>query len=290
MASPISVVVKRGDVVESRHRVHAVVLRGDEIIDSAGDAELVTFLRSAAKPFQALPLAREHPELAPEELAIACASHEALPDQVAAVRALLERADATEDDLECGAQEGSRLRHNCSGKHAGMLFRARARGWPREGYRLLDHSVQQEALAVVAEASGLARGQIGLGTDGCGVVAFAMPLSRIARMFSRLVRGKLDGADEIGATMRAHPDLIGGPTAHDSTLMRALPGAIAKRGAEGLLCAGLADGTGVAIKVEDGANRAAGAAAARLLSVAELAESPVFNSRGERVGTVFPCS
>jgi L-asparaginase II len=290
MASPISVVVKRGDVVESRHRVHAVAVRGNEIVDAAGDPEVVTFLRSAAKPFQALPLAREHPELSPEELAIACASHEALPDQLAAVRALLERAGASEEDLECGPQDGGRLRHNCSGKHAGMILRTRARGWRREGYRLREHPLQQDVLQIISAASELPADAIPLGTDGCGVVAFAMPLTRMARMFSRLVGAELEGADEIVATMRAHPDLIGGPTAHDSTLMRALAGAIAKRGAEGLLCAGLPDGTGVAIKVEDGANRAAGAAAARFLDVPDLAQSPVFNSRGERVGAVFPCS
>ncbi|MBA2536350.1 MAG: asparaginase [Actinobacteria bacterium] len=290
MSSPISVVVRRGDVVESRHRVHAVAARDGEIVDSAGDPELVTFLRSAAKPFQALPLAREHPELAPEELAIACASHEALPEQLAAVGALLALAGAGEDDLECGAQDGSRLRHNCSGKHAGMLLHARTRGWPRKGYRLPDHPLQEEILALVADTSGLRREQIRLGTDGCGVVAFGIPLVRMAEMFSRLVRGELDGATAIADVMRGHPDLIGGPSAPDSTLMRAVPGAVAKRGAEGVLCAGLPDGNGVAIKVEDGASRAAGPALGRFLGVEELAESPVFNSRGEQVGAVSPCS
>ncbi len=286
MTSPLSVVVKRGDVIESRHRAHAVAVRGGVLVETAGDPELVTFLRSAAKPFQALPLADEHSELSPEELAIACASHEALPEQLAAVGALLARAGATQDDLECGPQDGSPLRHNCSGKHAGMILHARSRGWPLDGYRLRAHPLQQEVLDIVAQASGLPRDQIRLGTDGCGVVAFAMPLFRMATMFSRLVRGELEGADAIVATMRAHPDLIGGPTAHDSTLMHALPGAIAKRGAEGLLCAGLADGTGVAIKVEDGANRATGPAAGTFLHIPDLVESPVFNSRGEPVGLI----
>ena len=286
----ISVVVRRGDVDEARHRVHAVAVRDGVIVDSAGDSELVTFLRSAAKPFQALPLAREHPDLTSEELAIACASHEALPEQLAAVRALLARAGAEENELECGEQEGSRLRHNCSGKHAGMLLHARTRGWPRAGYRLPGHPLQQEILGLVGGASGLPREEIRLGTDGCGVVAFGMPLSRMAEMFSRLVRSDLDGAAAVVEVMRAHPDLIGGPSAADSTLMRARPGTIAKRGAEGVLCVGLPDGTGVAVKVEDGANRAAGPAAGLFLAVKELADFPVFNSRGERVGAVFPCS
>ena len=96
----------------------------------------VTFLRSAAKPIQALPLARERADVDDRDLAIASASHLAYDEQLAAVRALLAKAQATEDDLECGPFEGSRLKHNCSGKHAGMLALCHAKGWPTEGYRL----------------------------------------------------------------------------------------------------------------------------------------------------------
>src|ERR687892_2832930 len=99
-------------------------------------------MRSAAKPFQALPLARACVDLTEEELAIACASHGAAPEQVAAVEALLARSGSSEDDLECGPENGSRLRHNCSGKHAGMLALCRANGWRTEGYRLSEHPVQ----------------------------------------------------------------------------------------------------------------------------------------------------
>jgi L-asparaginase II len=288
VADPISVVVEREGVVESRHRVHAVAVRDGQIADSAGDPDLVSFLRSAAKPLQALPLAVEHPELAVEELAIACASHEAREEQLAAVSALLARAEATPDDLECGPEGGSRLRHNCSGKHAGMLLRAQAHGWAREGYRLPVHPGQVELHSLVATAAGLSPDQVPTGVDGCGVVAFAMSLRRMAISFSRLVREELDGAGRVVATMRELPDLVGGPNAADSLLMRSLPGAVAKRGAEGILCAGLPDGTGVAVKVEDGANRAAGVGLGRFASVAALLEAPVFNSRHERVGRVFP--
>ena len=103
----------RGRLVESRHRVHAVAVRGGRVVGAAGDPGFVTFLRSAAKPFQALPLACEHPELPSEELAIACSSHEARDEQLALARSLLERAGAREEELECGAERGSRLRHNC---------------------------------------------------------------------------------------------------------------------------------------------------------------------------------
>ena len=256
------------------------------MVEAAGDADLVTFMRSAAKPLQALPLAVEHPELSSEEVAIASASHEAGEVQLAAVRSLLARAEATEEDLESGAQDGSRLRHNCSGKHAAMLLRARARGWPREGYRLPDHPLQRELLRVVAEAGGLRPDGIRTATDGCGVVNFAVSLRAMATMFSRLVLGELPGSESVVAAMRAHPELVGGPNAVDTALMEALPGAVAKRGAEGVLCAGLADGTGIALKVEDGANRAAGPGVGDFLHTPALRESPVFNSRGERVGWI----
>jgi L-asparaginase II len=268
--------------------VHAVAVRNGQVVDSAGNAELVTFMRSAAKPLQALPLALEHPDLPIEELAIACASHEAREEQLAAVSALLARAESGPEDLECGPAAGSRLRHNCSGKHAGMLLRAHTNGWPREGYRLAEHPLQRGLHELVAGAAGLRAGDVPTGIDGCGVVAYAMSLRSMAEAFARLVLEELDGAALVTVAMRAEADLIGGPEAADSTLMRALPGAIAKRGAEGVLCAGLPDGTGVAVKVEDGANRAAGPALGRFISVDNLIETSVTNSRNEQVGRFFP--
>jgi L-asparaginase II len=277
----INVAVTRGELVESRHLVHAVVVRDGEVAESWGDPEVVSFVRSAAKPLQALPLVPFG--LPGEELAIACASHEALPEQLVAVRALLARAGVSTDDLECGAEHGSRLRHNCSGKHAGFLLLARRRGWETEGYRLPDHPVQQEIRALVVEAVGR---DLEPAVDGCGVPTFALSLTEMALIFAGLVRGEPDGAAAVVRAMTAHPQLIGGPGAVDTLVMRALPGSIAKRGAEGVLCVGLPDGAGVALKVDDGANRAAYAAAGLVLGIDELRNRPVRNSRGETVGTI----
>jgi L-asparaginase II len=277
----INVAVTRGELVESRHLVHAVVVRAEEVAESWGDPEVVSFVRSAAKPLQALPLVPFG--LPDEELAIACASHEALPEQLVAVRALLARAGVSTDDLECGAEHGSRLRHNCSGKHAGFLLLARRRGWATEGYRLPDHPVQQEVRALVVEAVGR---DLEPAVDGCGVPTFALSLTEMARVFAGLVRGEPDGADAVVRAMTAHPQLIGGPGAVDTLVMRALPGSVAKRGAEGVLCVGLPDGAGVALKVDDGANRAAYAAAGLVLGIDGLRDRPVRNSRGETVGTI----
>ncbi len=287
MAGPISVVVERGGVVESRHAVHVVAVRGGEVVAAAGDPEVVVFMRSAAKPLQALPLVRDEADLTDAELAIACASHEATEEQLAAVRVLLERSGSSEADLECGVERGSKLAHNCSGKHAGMLLRCERRGWPRVGYRVADHPLQRDNLGVVAEATGVPAGEIRRAVDGCGVTTFAVPLRTVARAFSRLVDVDLPGADRVVGAMTRYPELVGGPTVADTVIMRAVPGTIAKRGAEGVLCAGLPDGTGVAVKVEDGANRAAAPALARVLALDDLAARPVLNSRGEEVGHIF---
>src|SRR3954453_16949406 len=146
MADAIRVTVRRGEHVESVHHVHAVAVRDGEIVAEAGDVGLVTFMRSAAKPIQAMPLAHAREDLDDRDLAIASASHLADDAQLDAVQALLAKAPATEDDLECGPYEGSRLKHNCSGKHSGMLALCHANGWPYRDYRLPDHPCQQAML------------------------------------------------------------------------------------------------------------------------------------------------
>jgi L-asparaginase II len=283
--------VVRGDTIESRHHVHAAAVRDGRIVEAAGDPQLVTFMRSSAKPLQALPLARARADIADDELAIACASHLARPDQLDPVRRLLVAAGATEDDLECGAADDppSRLRHNCSGKHAGMLNTCRAHGWAFAGYRLASHRLQQLLVAEVAGAAGLEPAQIATGVDGCGVVSFAMSLERMAFAFARLPA--LDGGAAVVRAMRAHPGLIRGPGAPDTVLMEQAEGWIAKGGAEALMCAAGPDGTGFALKVEDGGSRAVrpatAAFAARLgIDLPQLAVSSVENSLGERVGQI----
>ncbi len=279
-------------MVESRHRVHAAAVQEGRRVAAAGDPGLVTFLRSCAKPIQALPLARARPDLTQAELAVACASHQAEPAQLAAVGRLLARAQASEDDLECGFQEGRarrKLHHNCSGKHAGFLLLCRERGWPLSGYRHPHHPLQQEVLAEVATAAEVAAASVPVAGDGCGVPTFALSLERMAAAFAHLPA--LDGAAAVTGAMRARPELVGGPGAVDTALMQALPGWTAKRGAEGLLCAVSAEGLGIAVKVEDGNPRALPAALTRFLAalgleVAGLDRVPVVSSRGETVGEV----
>jgi L-asparaginase II len=276
--------------VEAVHRVHAVAVQDGEVIAEAGDSQLVAFMRSSSKPLQALPLARAREDLDARDLAIASASHLAGEEQLAAVRALLEKAPATVDELECGpdGDPPSPLNHNCSGKHAGMLALCRAHHWPSAGYRLLNHPVQQAMLAVHAEAAEVGEEELPTGVDGCGVVTFALPLERMAHAFARFEQ--LEGAGRVADAMRAYPELIRGPRASDTRLMRLLDGWIAKGGAEGLLCAA-GHGIGVALKAEDGSGRALAPAAAAFfaqlgLDLGELSVLPLLNSRNERVGEV----
>ena len=278
--------MQRGGTVEARHRVHAIAVRDGEVVAVAGDPGLVCLFRSSAKPIQALLLARARPDLGDREIAIACASHRAEPAQIDAVRSLLAEAPATEDDLECGEQEGrppGAIHHNCSGKHAGFLAVCCARGWETVGYRLPDHPLEQELLAEIAAAAGLPAAEIPTAVDGCGVVTFALSLERMAASFAGLATR--DGADRILSAMRAHPELVGGEGSLDTDLMRRLSGWVAKGGAEGLLCAVGPDGTGFAAKSEDGNPRPLRAALARFLDE-DLDTLPVENSRGEVVGEV----
>ena len=291
MAEAITVAVQRGGTVESRHRVHAVAVQDGTVVGEAGEGGLLTFMRSAAKPLQAMPLTRALPELAEDELAIACSSHLARPEQLAAVRSLLARAPAGEDELECG-EEGdppARVKHNCSGKHAGMLALCRAHGWDSRGYRLPDHPCQRAMRAEVASAADLDPDELATGVDGCGVVAFALPLERMALAFGRLER--LDGGDRVASVMRGQPALIRGPDGVDTTIMRAHEGWIAKGGAEGVMCAAGPRGLGVALKIEDGEARAVGPATAAFLSrlgypIEKLESAAVENSHGEEVGEI----
>src|SRR5881392_4373058 len=197
----------RGSWVEVVHEVHvAVVDSTGGLVARTGDPELVTFWRSAAKPFQALPLLEDGAAarfgLTSEELALACASHSSEPDQVARVRELLGKIGCSERDLLCGphpplsdrvAQDyqtrGVRLTaaySNCSGKHAGMLALARHHAWPTEFYTRLEHPVQQRCLAEVSRWTDVPVADIRTAVDGCGVVCYGLPLTRMAMAYARL--------------------------------------------------------------------------------------------------------
>jgi L-asparaginase II len=285
VAEPLIVEVRRNGIVEAVHRVHAVAVREGAVVKEAGDAGLTCFMRSSSKPIQALPLVRARDDLTEEDIAIACASHRATEEQLAAARALLRKANATEDDLELGLQEGRpphKIYNNCSGKHAGMLALCDEKKWPKRGYHEPQHPVQQACADAHAEAARADEHEFPRGSDGCGVVTFAMPLERMALAFANLPI--LPEAQRITAAMRARPHLVGGADSADVLAMQLTETFVAKGGAEGLLCAvNLATNTGYALKAEDGEQRALRPAAAAFMNL-DLPPLEIKNTRGEIVG------
>jgi L-asparaginase II len=194
------------------------------------------------------------------------------------------------------AQRATRLRHNCSGKHALGLALCLESGWPTAGYLHADHPLQAAMREEVTAAAGIDPETVEEATDGCGMRTFRLPLAALARAFSRLCSGRLGPeGDRVAAAMRTHPHLVAFPGAIDTELMAAEPGLVAKVGAEGVIGIGLADGRALALKVRDGAPRAvdpAAVMAARELlglraagrALDRLSAGAIANSRGEQVG------
>jgi L-asparaginase II len=333
----------RGRIVESVHfGAIAVVDACGRTIASYGNPQAVTFLRSTAKPFQALPFiekgGQEHYKLSPREIALICSSHSGTDEHVAVAKALQAKTGVAEADLQCGVhplsheptieamrQRGEKLtpnRHNCSGKHTGMLAYARMRGLPKESYTDPSHPIQQEILGALAAMCALPPEQVEIGIDGCSAPNFAVPLYNAALGLARLCDpeageveppARREACHTIVDAMTSHPDMVGGPDSFDTHLMAAAGGRIlAKSGAEGFYGIGLrpsvsgpgSPGVGVALKVSDGdaKNRVRPAVALeilRQLGVLDTSEleklaafgpvSTVFNWRRLEVGQARPC-
>jgi L-asparaginase II len=322
----LDVVVTRGAGVESRHRVHAAVVSDhDSLIGLARDPCTVTAWRSCAKPFQVMPLLEsggfDEVGWGDDELALACASHGGEPEHVAIADSMLRDIGLEEGDLACGPHEPlstrgarlaresgerlTRLHNNCSGKHAAMLARAHTAGWATNGYERDGHPVQESATATVSRWSGVPVERIGRAIDGCGVVVYVLPLEAMARSYARLASAVCRGeevAGQIVHAMRTRPFLVGGSDRFDTVLMEETEGRVlSKIGAEGVHSLALLEARiGVALKVEDGNQRAQFPSVLRLLQhlgalsdplpprLAEFLRRPVRNTRGEVVGEVRP--
>ncbi len=280
--------VTRGAIVESRHRGHVVAVEPDgKVIAFLGTPETVTYLRSSAKPHQAIPLltsgAADRFGFTEAEIALSCASHsgEDIHTQLAA--SMLRKIGLESSALKCGVHEpfsvevtkklrdaGEQpnvLQNNCSGKHAGMLAVALQIGAPIETYDQPENEVQLAIAKVVSQFSGVLTEDISVGIDGCGVPVFGLTLQAMARMYARLISPPNDfdeatqsACRRIVSAMTAHPELIGGTTDRlDTEMMRgAKGGLISKVGAEGVYTVGVLPsedwprGFGLALKIEDG--------------------------------------
>jgi L-asparaginase II len=318
--------VTRAGAVESRHRIHvAVVDSAGALRAASGEPDLVTFWRSAAKPIQAAAVVQDGAMarfgLTERELALCCGSHAGGAAHVRVAGSILEKVGCAADMLACGPHppfdagarreleerglEPGRLHNNCSGKHAGMLAVARVRGWDAEGYHLPAHPVQARLLEEVTRWTGLPREAIGIGVDGCGVVCYALPLRRMALAFASFAAAARQGERApaaVVAAMAAHPEMVAGPGRICTELGRLSEGRLfAKVGAEGVYCVGVPGAElGIALKVEDGAERAVAPAVAGVLRELDLISEDDFgalhrhvfreitNTRGEVTGQLRP--
>ena len=308
MVNPVLVAASRGDIEESLHRGAIAVCDVDgNLIKYSGDVARPVFPRSAVKPLQALSLvesgAADHFALSGRELALACASHCAEPCHLDLALAWLARLGLSVDTLECGGQP-SAAHNNCSGKHCGMLTTALHLGLPTRGYIGPDHPVQQRIAAILCDMTGTSW-PVPWGVDGCGIPTLAFPLAGLATAMARcaapaaLAEPRRDAARRLFAAMTAHPELVAGTGRFCTTVMQAVPGIAVKGGAEGVQSAMLPDlGLGIAIKIDDGAGRAADVALLAVLrqlgvlsadSQAALAAwmpAPIYNVAGRRVGEI----
>ncbi len=292
-ANPVLVEVTRGPVVESRHRGAAVVVDADgAVVASWGDIDRPMVPRSAVKPLQAMAMVEcggaEKFALSDVELALACASHGGQPRHVAAVSNWLSRLGLGADDLVCGGhaplhadaawalaargEKPSALHDNCSGKHAAMLSAALAMGVPAAGYQRPDHPVQRRIVDILGAMSGADIDPGDTGVDGCGAPTPAMPLVALAGAMARfgapdkLGTARAAAARRLAAAMTAAPDMVAGDGRFDTVFMTAAPRIIVKGGAEGVHAAAFpARRLGIAVKIDDGATRAAEALMAALL-------------------------
>ncbi len=320
--------VTRGDHIESLHYGSITVVDSTgRLINHLGDPGALVFMRSACKPFQAMPLIA-HPAMSrfgfiPQEIAVICASHSGEPRHLEAVSSILSKIGCSKSDLQCGvhppfyyealgrqprAEEVfTPLHHNCSGKHAGMLALCKLLGAPTRGYLDQHHPVQEAILEAVSHFSGVPRVGIGVGIDGCSAPNFALPLAALARGYARLARSIPDprygqAPRLIFAEMANHPEMVAGLKRLDTILMHTGRGDwVTKAGAEGVQGIAIQSrGWGIAIKIADGAARALPVVAVEVLRQLGLVGAPldpalvafaplkITNSRGIETGEIRP--
>lgn len=307
--APVLAEVTRSGFTEGRHRGALVLLNADgSVLRAVGDVTSPVFPRSSNKPMQAAAVLRAGLELSGERLALAAASHAGQDFHRELVARMLAEHGLTEADLHCppdlpqhpatmeavlAAGEGrTRIAMNCSGKHAAMLAACRERGWPTATYTDPGHPLQVLVRETIEAATGEKVAHTGV--DGCGAPLMAFSLTGLARAFRGCVLAEPGSPERrVADAMRAHPEYVAGTERDDTWLMREVPGALSKAGAEAVHAVALEDGRALAFKIEDGGARARGPVLAAALAVlgvdspvlARLAEAPVHGGGG-RVGEV----
>jgi L-asparaginase II len=278
----------RGELVESIHYGSIAISDNQgRLVAWYGDPHTNTFLRSSAKPFQALPFVERNGQsafgLTPKEIALICASHSGTDEHVSTILAIQNKTGVSESELMCGVhpvndeataedmrkrgEKPTPNRHNCSGKHTGMLAFAHMRNWSTSDYLDLDHPTQERILKSFSEMSGVSLDDIRIGIDGCSAPNFAVPLHNAALAYARLCdpqgfpKERADACRTITSAMTSHPFMVAGPGRFDTRLMEVTKGQIlSKGGAEGYQAIGILPGAlnpespalGITFKVSDG--------------------------------------
>jgi len=317
MKSEILAKVIRGETVESIHRGHLHIIdgKGRELVN-IGDAETIAFIRSSAKPFQAIPFltsgAADKFGFAENEIALACASHSGERMHTELAAQMLEKVNLSENDLRCGAhlpfsekraaemlrngETPSQLHNNCSGKHAAMLAFAKHIGADIKTYDLLENPIQQAILEIVARFTETPKNEIPTAIDGCCAPNFALSVRAMAKSFLNLIvppesfdNDLKNACQRIVSAMLNFPELVGGSERLDTMLMEAKRGKfISKIGAEGVWICGVLPskkyphGLGISMKIEDGDDKRARA----VVSVEVLRQLGIFEN--ETLANISP--
>jgi L-asparaginase II len=293
---PVADVVRSG-FVEGRHHGSVVVLGSDgSVLAAAGDVTAPIFPRSSNKPMQVVAMLRAGLVLEPASLSLAAGSHGGEPFHIDRVRAMLAGGGLSEADLRCppdyplneaartdvirAGHDKARVFMNCSGKHAAMLLTCVAAGWPLDDYRAADHPLQRACASTIEELAGEPVRAVGV--DGCGAAVMALSLTGLARAFLRVASAPAGPEREVADAMQAFPELMSGTGREDARLMRGLPGLLCKVGAEGVHAAALPGVGAVAVKIDDGANRARDVVVAAALRRLGL-DAPVLDELSEPV-------
>lgn len=325
----ILVEVTRGSLVENQHRGHVAIVNWEgKLLYSAGNPRHITYWRSSAKPFQALPViesgAAHRYGITPKELALFCASHNGETMHTETVLKIFAKIGQEHSLLQCGVhmpyhqetakamlaagQEPNSLHSNCSGKHSGMLTLVTHLGYDPSNYLDLDHPVQQTILDYIAEWTGYPREDIAIGVDGCGVPVHGLPVYNMSLAYARLSRPetydetRADACKRITGAMTAHPEMVGGTDRFCTDLMRVAKGKlVGKAGAAGVYCVGILDeGIGITVKCEDGSGKGRDPVVVEILrQLGYLNEQQVkalekyhrpqnINHRKEKCGEVIP--
>ena len=260
--------VTRGDLVESLHLGHLIVLNADGLTYlSKGSPELPIYPRSAIKSLQAAAMLKAGLKVEENELAIICASHSGSQSHIDFVTKMLtsrgistsqlknavDKPLGEKEKITWGDKAPSQLAQNCSGKHAGMLITCQQNGWDMNTYLDLNHPLQVAIKNEIEELSG--EKVSATSVDGCGVPLFAISLIGLAKAISNLVKSKEDRHQQIVSACMKYPELVAGDGRLTTRMMQAVPGLFMKEGAEGVQVCALSDGSVIAIKIIDGSWR-----------------------------------